>query len=140
MNLNKKKEKALRFTDILPLNAMWLDYMRNLLGVENFSELPTNPLDNKWEIVNQKIMKADYHGAKISVIRSKCPSLVGIHGIVLQDTRNTFRIIGEDDQIRSKLYFSILYFLNNIDLINVLNKLKGTSLHTHIPKKILSPK
>ncbi|XP_033219837.1 ribonuclease P protein subunit p29 [Belonocnema kinseyi] len=101
LNLNKKKEKELRYNDILPLYTMWLDYMKNLLGVENFSKLPTNPFENNWESVNQKIMKADYHGAKISVIRSKCPSLVGIHGIILQDTRNTFRVIGEDDRIRT---------------------------------------
>lgn len=101
LNLNKGIHKELHFTDLLPLNAIWVDYMRNLLGVESFSKLPNSPLESNWEVVSQKIMKADYHGAKISVIRSKCPSLVGVSGIILQDTKNTFRLIGEDDVIRS---------------------------------------
>lgn len=102
LNINKGASKELSFKDLLPLNKIWLDYMRNLLGIENFSEIPNNPLESNWESVNQKIMKADYHGAKIAVIRSKCPSLVGVNGIILQDTKNTFRLIGKDDIIRSK--------------------------------------
>lgn len=101
LNLNKGKHKELLFTDLIPLNTIWLDYMRNLLGVKSFNKIPNNPLESNWETVNQKIMKADYHGAKIFVIRSKCPSLIGVNGIILQDTKNTFRLIGEDDVIRS---------------------------------------
>lgn len=101
LNINKGASKELSFKDLLPLNKIWLDYMRNLLGIENFSEIPNNPLESNWESVNQKIMKADYHGAKIAVIRSKCPSLVGVNGIILQDTKNTFRLIGKDDIIRT---------------------------------------
>ena len=100
----------MRFTELLPLYTIWLDYMRNVLGVKNFIKLPTSPIESAWENVNQKIMKADYHGAKISVIRSKCPSLVGIQGIILQDTRNTFRVIGEDDIIRSKTVLMFMFY------------------------------
>lgn len=48
-----------------------------------------------------KLTKADYHGAMICVARSKCPSLVGVSGIVLQETEHTFRIMCQDDRPRT---------------------------------------
>ena len=38
----------------------------------------------------------------MTVARSKCPSLVGFTGIVVQETKNTFNIITKDDQMKSK--------------------------------------
>lgn len=71
-----------------------------MLGVESFVDISENP--RNWENVNLQLMKADFHGAKISIDRSKCPSLVGVTGIVIQDTKNTFRVCGMDNIIRSK--------------------------------------
>ncbi|KAG7203835.1 hypothetical protein KM043_013846 [Ampulex compressa] len=51
--------------------------------------------------MNQQLMKADFHGAKILVVKSKCPSLVGLGGIVIQDTKNAFRICCTDNIIRT---------------------------------------
>ncbi len=52
--------------------------------------------------LNQKVMKADYHGSLLSVVRSKCPSYIGVKGILLQETQNTLRLIDTDNKIRSK--------------------------------------
>ena len=71
-----------------------------MLCVESFADISENP--RNWENVNLQLIKADFHGAKISIDRSKCPSLVGVTGIVIQDTKNTFRICGMDNIIRSK--------------------------------------
>lgn len=57
-----------------------------------------------------QIHKADFHGAKVKVVRSKCPSLVGIKGIVILDTKNTFKVIGKDDILRSE--YIDFYLLN----------------------------
>ncbi|XP_057340722.1 ribonuclease P protein subunit p29 [Microplitis mediator] len=95
VGLNKK----LKYKDLLPLNKLWLEYFSQTLGV-NFKELP-NPGDNDWESINQKIMKSDFHGAKVKVVKSKCPSLIDIQGIIVQDTKNTFRIVSEDDTVRT---------------------------------------
>ncbi|XP_011297695.1 ribonuclease P protein subunit p29 [Fopius arisanus] len=94
-------ESELKYKDLESLNHLWLGYIQQALGVRYFGELPTSPVDARWEITNQKLMRADLHGAKVTVARSKCPSLVGIQGIILQDTRNTFRVIGKDDKIRT---------------------------------------
>ncbi|XP_076665125.1 ribonuclease P/MRP subunit POP4 [Andrena cerasifolii] len=91
----------MKYNDLLPLNQLWLNYMERMLGSKFFINTPTDPTDPNWENVNQQLIKADFHGAKISVVGSKCPSLVGLNGIVIQDTKNTFRICGKDDTIRT---------------------------------------
>ncbi|XP_043260929.1 ribonuclease P protein subunit p29 isoform X2 [Colletes gigas] len=65
---------GMKYNDLLPLNQLWLNYMQQML---------------------------DFHGAEISVVGSKCPSLIGLHGIVIQDSKNTFRICGKDNIIRT---------------------------------------
>ena len=39
-----------------------------------------------------------------TVSRSKCPSYVGTSGILLQETKNAFKIITKDDKLKSKLW------------------------------------
>ena len=93
--------------------------------------------------MNQKVIKADLHGCLITgmydlnlrrsvaptfflpsalplpafsptVEKSKCPSYVGVHGIVLQETQNTFKLISREDRLKSKL--SPLYKLDKISI------------------------
>jgi len=97
----------MKYSDLLPLNQLWLQYMREMLGVESFASIPQNPSSSNWENVNLQLMKADFHGAKISIDKSRCPSLVGVTGIVIQDTKNTFRVCGMDNIIRSKRYANV---------------------------------
>ena len=52
--------------------------------------------------LEERLLKADYHGSIITVTRAKCPSLVGACGIVLQETKNTLKIITKDDRLKSK--------------------------------------
>jgi len=47
-----------------------------------------------------KLVKADFHGCKIEVKRAKHPSLVGLAGIVVQETENTFRIVTAKNAIK----------------------------------------
>ncbi|KAK3811763.1 MAG: processing of precursor 4, ribonuclease P/MRP subunit [Benniella sp.] len=65
----------------LPLHELWKCYMEDLFG-------STNPV-----AFTLKLLKADFHGAIITVVRSKCPTYVGASGIVAQETENVFKII-----------------------------------------------
>ncbi|KAF7990571.1 hypothetical protein HCN44_000376 [Aphidius gifuensis] len=96
-------KKDLKYEDVLSLNNLWLEYIQQAIGGKSFLALPQSPEHINWETVGQRLMKSDLHGAKIIVIRSKCPSLIGIEGIILQDTRNTFQVIGKDNIIRTLL-------------------------------------
>lgn len=48
------------------------------------------------------LWRADYHGAYVKVSRSTCPSLVGIEGILVFETRNTVKLLGKDNETRCK--------------------------------------
>lgn len=73
-----------RHEQMLPLNRLWEGYMRSLI-----SSTPTNNLENA-------LVRADYHGAFIRVIQSKCAAFVGVSGIIVQETMNTFVLLRPD--------------------------------------------
>ena len=51
------------------------------------------------EFIGNEILKADLHGAKLEVLRSKCKTLVGKKGFVVMETKHTFRLIQEDSKL-----------------------------------------
>ncbi|XP_038125137.1 ribonuclease P protein subunit p29 isoform X2 [Cyprinodon tularosa] len=80
-----------RYDLFLPLNALWTQYIRELCGGLRHS----SP-----QFVQQKLVKADFHGAIISVVRSKCPAYVGITGILIQEFKQVFKIITKEDKTK----------------------------------------
>ncbi|EFN80586.1 Ribonuclease P protein subunit p29 [Harpegnathos saltator] len=75
--------------------------MKEMLGNKSFTSIPKNSTDPNWENINQQLIKADFHGAKITINKSRCPTLVGLEGIVIQDTKNSFKICGTDNTVRT---------------------------------------
>lgn len=98
LSSKKKKETGLyklekdssRYDYFLRVHDLWLDYIDELIKGDK----------NESSIV-QKILRADFHGSIMTVIRAKCFSLVGLTGIVLKETKNLFHIIHEDNRIRA---------------------------------------
>lgn len=75
-----------------PLNRLWLGYVREVLGGELYSG---------GQGAAAKLSAADFHGAEVEVCRSRCPSRVGIKGIVLKDARFVFEIITKDNKVKT---------------------------------------
>lgn len=73
-----------------PLNKLWVGYMHEVLG-------PGRPVTS---VAAAKLASADYHGALVEVSRSRCPSRVGVKGIVVKDTKYTFEIINKASEIK----------------------------------------
>ncbi|XP_059054072.1 ribonuclease P protein subunit p29 [Achroia grisella] len=102
--LSRKQKKSLgfynqprnfiRYADVLPINNTWENYMEQILGKD--MEVPT-PNSRGWENVTQTLYKADFHGSHLHVVRSKCPGYIGKMGICVMDTRNTFKIVSENN-------------------------------------------
>lgn len=82
----------------VPLHKMWGEYMREVLGMGE---------DEKRSLTAQsagsKLASADYHGAELTVARSRSVGMVGLAGIVVRDTKFTFQIITKKDKLKSKL-------------------------------------
>ncbi|RVE74979.1 hypothetical protein OJAV_G00027320 [Oryzias javanicus] len=81
-----------RYQLFLPLHDLWRQYVRDLCGGLRPSCSP--------QFVQQKLLRADLHGAIITVVRSKCPSYVGVSGILLQEFKHVFKIITADDRLK----------------------------------------
>eukprot|EP01112_Ceratiomyxa_fruticulosa_P007535 TRINITY_DN1961_c0_g1_i1.p1 TRINITY_DN1961_c0_g1~~TRINITY_DN1961_c0_g1_i1.p1 ORF type:complete len:189 (-),score=48.00 TRINITY_DN1961_c0_g1_i1:82-648(-) len=93
----------------LPLNALWEKYVEDILQKHNESQIPST------------LMKADFHGAAIKVIKSTCPSLIGKFGIVIMETENTFKIICRDNTMKSISKQGTLFAIKVLDKEAVLN-------------------
>ena len=48
-----------------------------------------------------KLCSADFHGAEVEVVRSRCVGRVGLTGIVVKDSKFTFEIITPKDQVKT---------------------------------------
>ncbi|XP_055504344.1 ribonuclease P protein subunit p29 isoform X2 [Leucoraja erinacea] len=81
-----------RYELFLPLHELWKQYIRDLCnGLK--PQTSTN-------VIQTKLMKADFHGAIVTVVKSKCPSYVGITGIILQEMKHIFKIITVENKIK----------------------------------------
>lgn len=68
------------------LHTLWVGYMVEILGLEGKAFVTPSS-------AGQQLASADMHGAILEVVRSRCPSRVGLKGIVVRDTKFTFEII-----------------------------------------------
>lgn len=95
---------GMRYADMEPLHALWLDYMRQHLGVTATVEggRAPEPHESGYDNFAKLLAKSDFHGAAVRVVRSKCPGHVGTEGIVAMDTKNTFKVVGRDNRMRSE--------------------------------------
>eukprot|EP00054_Salpingoeca_dolichothecata_P035163 m.4664 g.4664 ORF g.4664 m.4664 type:complete len:231 (+) comp5120_c0_seq1:86-778(+) len=104
--LNHKCKKRLRpfliskqtckYKDFMPLHELWSQYFFELLNLQSgFTASKLAGLN-----LSGRLLKADFHGAIIKVTRSKCPTLVGLEGILIQETERTFRIVTQQDQLK----------------------------------------
>ncbi|RUS87947.1 hypothetical protein EGW08_004302 [Elysia chlorotica] len=84
-----------KYSTYLPLKELWTSYIKDLMQVD-LSKLTTSVFPT----LAQKLMKADLHGCPLIVRRSKCPSYIGVEGIVIQETRNMFTLISVDDRVK----------------------------------------
>ncbi|KAK7462736.1 RNase P/RNase MRP complex subunit [Stygiomarasmius scandens] len=95
-----EKEQA-RFELFVPLHHLWMGYMSELMGLpqsSSVSGVPTLKDAPSAVGMHPKLVKADFHGSILTVKQSKCPSLVGLSGIVIHETENTFRIVTRDNK------------------------------------------
>lgn len=89
------------------LHELWCKYMREiLLGWPQGDAKPdSNGKDRRNRVEPQqagaKLASADFHGARLQVVRSRCVSRVGVEGIVIKDTMFTFEVITKKDEIKS---------------------------------------
>ena len=88
---NLKKEK-MDYTSLLSMNQLWKEYITELMNNSN----------NDDTILN-KILKADLHGAILTVINSTNKNNIGINGIVIFESKRTFNLLNKKNEIKTIL-------------------------------------
>lgn len=92
MKLFQIKPEHQRYQLFLPLHELWKQYVVDLC---NGLKSNSNP-----QMIQQKLLKADFHGAIMTVVRSKCPSYVGTTGILVQELKHVFKFITNEDRLK----------------------------------------
>ncbi|KAJ1941487.1 hypothetical protein GGF37_003532 [Kickxella alabastrina] len=102
LNIYEIPKEARRYDLFLPLNLMWNTYVDTLLAGKQQKTAAQMLLSGDYKNQQQmlgRLIKADMHGARVSVVRAKCPNFIGISGIVAQETKNVFKIITQEDTL-----------------------------------------
>lgn len=104
--LSAKRKRDLKIYEIpkdqrkwdiyVPIHRLWCAYMRSILGLDGEKKLSITPAGS-----GPVLASADYHGAIVTMVRSRCVTRVGIRGIVLKDTKYTFEVITEKNEIKT---------------------------------------
>lgn len=90
-------DTAKRYEIYVPLHRMWVGYMWEILGMKKGERAFVTG-----KSAGSKLASADYHGAEVTVVRSRCVGMVGLAGIVVRDTKFTFQIITKKNELKSK--------------------------------------
>ncbi|KAF1823994.1 RNase P/MRP, p29 subunit [Dissoconium aciculare CBS 342.82] len=78
-----------------PLHVMWCSYMREVLGISEQRSF-VDPVG-----AGPMLTSADYHGAMLEVVRSRCVSRVGLQGIVVKDNKFSFELITRKNELKT---------------------------------------
>ncbi|KAK6544703.1 hypothetical protein TWF694_001389 [Orbilia ellipsospora] len=102
--LSAREKRALQVYDVPkhaqkyaiyePLYKLWLGYIQEVLKGS------FGPNGTAGQATAAKLCAADFHGCQLEVVRNRCPSRVGIKGIVIKDTKMTFVIVTKKDVIK----------------------------------------
>lgn len=102
MNLHTLARGNKNYEQLLTCHEMWLQYSKELLGLEYLRSRgwAADPLDSVTETVQNKVKKIEYYGAMVEVTSAKCPSLVGLKGIIIEETKRTFSIVLTNNKMK----------------------------------------
>ena len=105
------KGNIISYTSLLPLHYLHVLYLCKLLSLPPLSSAPVNQLPKyganatqtpggSAENVTGKLLKADFTGIRLKVLASRNASLIGIEGLVIEETESTFRLVPTDSRVR----------------------------------------
>lgn len=75
-------DSILKFEDFMEMNSLWKDYVKELLA----QSLNSN-------VITTKLSTCEFIGAYLEVVYSSCPDNIGMAGIVIWESQNSFVLI-----------------------------------------------
>jgi len=123
----KLKEEKVEWGVWEKLHGMWVGYMLEILGLDGNGKdhekgTETGRRKNKGKQERREvkgvvtaqnhgavIASADFHGAMVEVVRSRCVDRVGIKGVVVQDGKFAFVVVEKGGGVKSMLSAHVGY-------------------------------
>lgn len=93
-------ESQRKYSIYEPLHEMWCSYMREILGLSSKATKSEGRTHVDATSAGPILASADFHGALLEVVRSRCASRVGVQGIVVKDTKFTFELVTKGDVLK----------------------------------------
>ncbi|CDW75710.1 ribonuclease p protein subunit p29 [Stylonychia lemnae] len=90
--MHQQQSQTLKYETFAQLNKLWKQYIMTLIGKD----------DNMASICS-KIVKADFNGAQVKVVKSKNECMIGVSGLVVKETVRCLFIINEENQVKNLL-------------------------------------
>uniref|UniRef100_A0A7E4VC08 Ribonuclease P protein subunit p29 n=1 Tax=Panagrellus redivivus TaxID=6233 RepID=A0A7E4VC08_PANRE len=79
------KKEDLKYAEFVPLYDLWCGYFSQVLA-----SAPR---------LDERLLKVDLHGCILVVCDSPNPSQIGVHGIVLHESKSTFQMLTKKDKL-----------------------------------------
>ena len=92
---------AQKYEIYVALHRMWVGYMWEVLGLKEGESSVGKAAYVTAQSAGKLLAAADFHGAEVMVVRSRCVGMVGLAGIVVRDTKFTFQVITKSNQMKS---------------------------------------
>lgn len=129
LGIHDLPKEEVRYEIFKSLNEMWAEYMRDVLGVtkQTSRSPPVITSTNHGSL----LVSADYHGAEMEVVRSRCVSRVGVKGFVVRDSKFAFVLVTEKNEMKSMcgllLLFLFLFLYHGLHVGETRNELTSIS-------------
>ena len=118
------------------LHGMWVEYMQDILDLDRSNANgPGSGVTITAQLHGSKLASADFHGAEIEVVRSRCVSRVGVKGLVVRDSKFTFVVVTEKDELKSMFPLFPPDMIIPLFSYNLSKLATKSSIFTAIPKE-----
>lgn len=97
LGLHKINKFDKTFEMFLPINKMWKAYAKRHLSIPEHSKYNEGLVN----VIQNNVRKLEYFGCFMRVSRSVCSEYIGIVGIVIRETKNTFLLICPDNKVKT---------------------------------------
>ncbi|KAK4533661.1 hypothetical protein CCYA_CCYA18G4543 [Cyanidiococcus yangmingshanensis] len=110
------------YAEVQPLTHLWQQYAQSLIPIDRLDRLRPH----ERESVIDRILRMDLHGACIVVQQCPAPERVGIEGVVLQETEQTFRVVTRESRLRVLPKASTVFMARVSDTLSLV--IRGDAL------------
>lgn len=103
LGLYRLPRKGLQYSSFDSLHRLWLGYMTELLDLQSLEAggwIPGLSEETRQLQLQMRVCRADLTGALVTTSSASCPSMVGVSGIVVMETKNTLQILMKDNKLR----------------------------------------